>query len=91
MRLSIIIMTITIIGYRVVSAPSVIKEVFTILLYHHNLRELFYNRNPGDVRVKVGSDREAATSPDAAKPRCGQDPWFQIAVMRGGTLQNWPC
>ena len=30
-----------------------------------NLRELFYCRNPGDARVKVGSDREAATSPVA--------------------------
>ena len=27
------------------------------------MRELFYCRNPGDARVKVGSDREAATSP----------------------------
>ena len=33
--------------------------------HHHRycLRELFYCRNPGDARVKVGSDREAATSP----------------------------
>ena len=28
-----------------------------------NLRELFYDRNPGDAHVKVGSDREAASSP----------------------------
>ena len=28
------------------------------------LRELFYCRNPGDARVKVGSDREAASSPE---------------------------
>ena len=30
-----------------------------------NLRELFYDRNPGDARVKVGSDRQAASSPSA--------------------------
>ena len=27
----------------------------------HNLRELFYNRNPGDARVKVGSERKVAS------------------------------
>ena len=34
-----------------------------------NLRELFYDRNPGDARVKVGSERQAATSP--ASPNVG--------------------
>ena len=29
------------------------------------LRELFYDRNPGDARVKVGSERQAATSPNS--------------------------
>ena len=36
------------------------------------LRELFYDRNPGDARVKVGSDREAASSrtgPNRVSPR----------------------
>ena len=28
-----------------------------------NLRELFYDRNPGDARVKVGSERQAASRP----------------------------
>ena len=28
-----------------------------------NLRELFYDRNPGDARVKVGSERKVASSP----------------------------
>ena len=27
------------------------------------MRELFYDRNPGDARVKVGSDRQAESSP----------------------------
>ena len=27
-----------------------------------NLRELFYDRNPGDARVKVGSERKVASS-----------------------------
>ena len=35
------------------------------IYYSCNLRELFYCRNPGDARVKVGSDREAASSPIA--------------------------
>ena len=30
---------------------------------NNNLRKLFYLRNPCDARVKVGSDREAASSP----------------------------
>ena len=41
--------------------------------------------------MKVGSDREAASSPDAGQTGLGQDPWFKIAVMPAGTLQNWPC
>ena len=35
----------------------------------NDLRELFYCRNPGDARVKVGSDREAASSPDRLTAR----------------------
>ena len=34
----------------------------------YDLRELFCDRNPGDARVKVGSERQAATSPASAKP-----------------------
>ena len=30
-----------------------------------NLRELFYDRNPGDARVKVGSERKVVSSPPA--------------------------
>ena len=29
-----------------------------IILDTYNLRELFYDRNPGDTRVKVGSERK---------------------------------
>ena len=31
----------------------------------NHLRELFYDRNPGDARVKVGSERKFASSPVA--------------------------
>ena len=36
---------------------------------YDDLRELFYDRNPGDARVKVGSDWEFASSP--ARPSRG--------------------
>ena len=35
--------------------------------YVINLRELFYDRNPGDARVKVGSERQAARSSSSQK------------------------
>ena len=38
---------------------------------NNNLSELFYCRNPGDARVKVGSDREAASS--SSRPNSGVD------------------
>ena len=55
------------------------------------LRELFYCRNPGDARMKVRSDREAATSP--MSPSFGLDEIGALAIqiMSAGTLQNWPC
>ena len=31
--------------------------------HRHHLRELFYDRNPGDSCVKVGSERKVATPP----------------------------
>ena len=37
-----------------------------------NLRKLFYWRNPCDARVKVGSDREAASSPQAPNSGVGE-------------------
>ena len=38
-----------------VQAPGVLPT-------KNKLRELFYDRNPGDARVKVGSERQAASS-----------------------------
>ena len=55
----------------------------------HNLRELFYDRNPGDARVKVGSDRQAASSPNSPNGCCGRDPSLMIWILSAGTLQNW--
>ena len=43
---------------------------------YNNLRELFYDRDPGDARVKVGSERQAATSPARAELRCRRDRLF---------------
>ena len=33
------------------------------------MKELFYDRNPGDARVKVGSERKFVTSDTVARPR----------------------
>ena len=57
----------------------------------HYLRELFYDRNPGDAPVKVGSDREFVSSPNSAKLRIRGDRGLLYTLLRGGTLQNWPC
>ena len=54
-------------------------------------RELFYCRNPGDARVKVGSDREAASLPVAPKPDLDEIGTLALQIMSAGTLQNWPC
>ena len=51
---------------------------------HHHLRELFYDRNPGDARVKVGSERQAATSPIAANAGVGEIGYFSRAFCAGG-------
>ena len=61
------------------------------MLYHYYLRELFYYRHPGDARVKVGSEREFASSPRFAKPRPDQNPGFSFTISPAGTLQNWRC
>ena len=41
-------------------------DVFSYIYVFFDLRELFYDRNPGDARVKVGSEREVASSPNWA-------------------------
>ena len=57
--------------------------------YKANLRELFYDRNPGDARVKVGSDRQAASSPNRAMGCLGEIGYTTIGMLSAGTLQNW--
>ena len=56
-----------------------------------HLRELFYDRNPGDARVKVGSERQVASSPN--RPTSGLDEigYTTIGILSVGTLQIWPC
>ena len=39
-----------------------------IYIHIYNLRELFYDRNPGDARVKVGSERKAASRLRGQRP-----------------------
>ena len=56
----------------------------------HHLRELFYDRNPGDARVKVGSDRQAASSPSSANAGVDEIGYFSRAALSAGTLENWP-
>jgi len=58
---------------------------------NNNLRELpALPSSWGCAREgRVGSGGRVA--PQEAEFRCRRDPWFKIAVMRVGTLQNWPC
>ena len=51
----------------------------------YKLRELFYDRNPGDARVKVGSERKVATSP--ARPNYGD---VEIGVNHMGFCPRDP-
>ena len=55
------------------------------------MRELFYDRNPGDARVKVGSDRKVASRQRGPNYGVGEIGRLMIWIMRGGPLQNWPC
>ena len=45
--------------------------------------------NPGDARVKVGSDRQAASSPERPTDGVAEIGYTTIGILRGGTLQNW--
>ena len=69
---------------------NIIITIILIIIIIINLRELFYDRNPGDARVKVGSDREAASSPDAANGCVDEIGTLAIQILSAGTLQNWP-
>ena len=51
---------------------------------HHYLRELFYDRNPGDARVKVESDWEAASSPGGANMGVDKILGFDDLFCAGG-------
>ena len=61
---------------------------------HDDLRELGpATANPGDAHVKVGSERESASSDNRAefrKVRRRRDRGFLITLFSAGTLQNWP-
>ena len=55
-----------------------------------NLRELFYCRNPGDARVKVGSDWEAATSPIRPNSGVAEIGVYYILFCAGGPSKIGP-
>ena len=46
--------------------------------------------NPGDAHVKVGSERESATSDSRTKFRRRRDRGLLFTLFSAGTLQNWP-
>ena len=75
-------------GRREISSASPVQSLDS---NDNDLRELFYCRNPGDARVKVGSDREAASSPDAANAGVDEIGTLAIGFLSAGALQNWPC
>ena len=52
------------------------------------MRELFYDRNPGDARVKVGSERKVASSPKA--PNSGNAGVAEIACFKSGLCAEGP-
>ena len=58
-----------------------------IAIKQNDLRELFCDRNPGDARVKVGSERDFASSDNFAKSRCRRDLWLLLSISPAGTLQ----
>ena len=43
--------------------------IIIVIIDYDNLRELFYDRNPGDARVKVGSERKFVSR--RCRPNCG--------------------
>ena len=45
--------------------------------------------NPGDARVKVGSERQAASSPHGPNVAVIEIGYTTIANLSAGTLQNW--
>ena len=59
-------------------------------MYIH-LRELFYCRHPGDARVKVGSDRQAASSRNRLNFGVGQIVSNHIGLCAGGPSKIAPA
>ena len=58
-----------------------------------NLSELFYDRNPGDARVKVGLERKVVSSPlgpTRAELRCRRDRGFSITILPAGASKIGP-
>ena len=55
------------------------------------MRELFYDGDPGDARVKVGSERKVASSPTPPNSGVDEIDYTTIATLSTGTLQIWPC
>ena len=52
---------------------------------------MFYDRNLGDARVKVGSERKFASSPNRANSGADEIGYTMIGNSSAGPLQNWPC
>ena len=48
------------------------------------MRELFYDRNPEDARVKVGSERKLASSPGAPNSGVGEIACFISGLRAEG-------
>ena len=46
--------------------------------------------NPGDAHVKVGLERESASSETVAEVRLDRDRGLLITLFSAGALQNWP-
>ena len=55
------------------------------------LRELLNDRNPGDARVKVGSDRKVATSKNSPTDGVVEIGYTTIRNLSAGPLQIWSC
>ena len=65
--------------------------IIVVYLVIASLRELFYDRNAGDARVKIGSERQVATSPERPWDGVNEIGYTTTWILYGGTLQIWPC
>ena len=65
--------------------------VIVVIIITNVLRELFCDRNPGDARVKVGSERKVF-SRQRGPTRCvAEIGTVMIWNISAGPLPNWPC